>query len=149
MAHAVRDTAKQLRPGRDADDGLHLTDEVLSLSEAEAVENYLDGLNVQRLRRVLWVLAVVFVVYAMSLYAQSLLLVGAVANAVVIVDLLLLRSMDHAVRRHAVRQAVAAVLIGHLVALSLIHLAQADALQLWFIVLAMVAIFSNSGMSSA
>jgi sigma-B regulation protein RsbU (phosphoserine phosphatase) len=139
MAHAVRDTAKQPPQGRDADDGLHLTDEVLSLSEAEAVENYLDALNVQRLRRVLWVLAAVFVVYAMSLYAQALLLVGAVANAVVIVDLLLLRSLDHAVRRHAVRQAVAAVLIGHLVALSLIHLTEADALQLWFIVLAMVA----------
>ena len=105
-----------------------------------AVERFLDAFNARRLRGVTWALAVAMAVYAMILYAEGSPFFGLLANAVVVADLLAIRGLHGIIRRGSIRPAAAAVLVGHLAVVAIIHWRAPDAVQMWFLMLLVVAL---------
>ena len=113
----------------------HLSDETLELGEEVAVERFLDAFNTRRLRVVTWALAVVMAVYSMILVAEHWWIFGALATAAVVADLLVVRGLHRIVAAGNVRPAIVAVLVGHMVLVSIIHWRAPDAVQTWYLML--------------
>jgi len=109
-----------------------MSDDELLVGEQTALNTFFDVANARRLS--LTVIGLIFVsaIYAIVMFASGSLTRGVLAGLVVIADLLFLRY------RHApgivrnLRQAVAAVLIGHLVFFQLFHGSADGGIGFWF-----------------
>ncbi len=117
-----------------------MADQLLELSEAEAVHRTMDAVNSRRLRQVLWGLVAVMGVYGIVAAAEGSLWRSGLAVAILGIDLLLLRYRRAGAIERNLRQTVAAVLIGHLVVLQLFHGDSSSAVVTWFVLIPMVTI---------
>lgn len=115
------------------------SDDELLLTEQEAVARFLDDENARRLRFQLWALGVVAAVYALVQGLEGHTVRAIAAVAIVGADVLLTRVVERVLRARVLRQTVAAVLIGHLLALQLFHGPDSEGLGVWFVVFALLA----------
>lgn len=118
---------------------LEVSDALLLLGERAAVQHYFDEVNVRRLRFLLWTLVVAMGGYALAGLAEGRPLRAAVALAIVLADLLLLRGRRSAFMTTSVRQAAAVVLLGHFFVLQLFHFDSTGGIVLWFLVFPLLA----------
>lgn len=119
---------------------LEVPDELLLMGEQDAVDRHFDLLDLRRLTTLVWVLMAVLAVYALVGFASGRVITGGVAGALVVADLVLLRGLRRGTVALAVRPLVAAVLVGHMLALQAFHpIGNSDGLGLWFVVLPLLA----------
>jgi len=119
---------------------VEVSDDMLLLGEQEAVHAFFDETNLRKLGLTLWCFTAVAAVYALVFFLTGATWLGAVAGALVVGDLLLLRSRRAAAVSANIRQVCAGVLIGHYLALQLFHLGlDVDAVGVWFLVLVVLA----------
>lgn len=134
--------ADEVKPGagRWLDHADEVGDELLLLEESEAVESFFDEINRRRLRTLLWLSAATAAIYAVAHAATQRPWLAVAAGVAVLADLLLLRFRSAAPVGGRVRAVVAAVLVGHLILLNLLHpTVDADGPTVWFVLLLFVA----------
>ena len=117
-----------------------LADDLLELSETEAVQRSFDVVNSRRLRLLLWGFVVVVAIYGIVSFSTGSVWRGLLASVMLLVDLLLLRFRQSPAFERNIRQTVAAVLLGHLILLQLFHGDSSSAVVTWFIVVPLAAI---------
>ncbi len=120
-------------------DEASVTDDELMVGEQTALNTFFDVANARRLGLTLWALAITMAIYAVVSFASGSMTRGAIAGLVVIADLILLRHRYRPVISRNLRQTVAVVLIGHLVALQLFHGDSTGAIGFWFFVFPLIA----------
>jgi hypothetical protein len=117
-----------------------VTDDMLLLGEAEAVETFFDEINRRRLRAQLWVLAVAGSLYALVYAAERSPWLSGLGGVVALGNLLMLRYREAPAVVRRIRVVVAAVLVAHLVLFNLLHpTLETSGPGVWFIVLALAA----------
>jgi hypothetical protein len=112
----------------------HLPDEVLLLSEARAVQLYLDEYNSRRLVQALLVFLAVMVTYATVFAFSGSPIRALVAAGSIVVDAVLLWAVQRRQITGDIRQIAAMVLVGHQVVLQVFHPDGSNASAWFFIV---------------
>ncbi len=134
-------------PSLEHDSGAGLVDGILLLNQRDAVRRFFDQINIRRMRRQTWLLGAVMAVYAiiyivvfMAYFAKGLLGFGLLAVGALVVDgLLALRAGQAGAIQRNIRQASAALLVGHMVVLTIFHHSNPIATGLWLLVLGLLA----------
>lgn len=109
-----------------------MSDDELLVGEQTALNTFFDVANARRLNLTVIGLACVSAVYAIVMFASGSMTRGAVAGSVVIADLLFMRHRRAPGISRNLRQAVAAVLIGHLVLFQIFHGSAEGGIGFWF-----------------
>lgn len=117
-----------------------MSDDELLVGERSALNTFFDIANGRRLGLTVIGLAVVSAIYAIVMFASGSMTRGVVAGLVVIGDLLFLRyRLSPGIARN-LRQAVAAVLLGHLVLFQLFHGSADGGIGFWFFAFPFLAV---------
>jgi cytochrome c-type biogenesis protein CcmE len=113
-------------------DETSMSDDELLVGEQTALNTFFDIANARRLSLTVVGLAFVSAIYAVVMFASDSMTRGVLAGLVVIADLLFLRYRHAPGIARNLRQAVAAVLIGHLVLFQLFHGSADGGIGFWF-----------------
>lgn len=124
----------------DLDESSAVQDNLLLLSEAEAVNEYLDEDNIRRTAQMLWFFAATFAIYSLVSFLQKEFVLGPVAAAGVAANVVVLRLRHRELVARNVRQVASAVLIAELLLLQVFHYPGVGALSFWFILLPLIAV---------
>lgn len=117
-----------------------MSDDELLVGEQTALNTFFDVANARRLSFTVVGLAIVSAIYAIVMFASGSMTRGVLAGLVVISDLLFLRYRHAPGISRNLRQAVAAVLIGHLVLFQFFHGSADGGIGFWFFVFPILAI---------
>ncbi len=113
-------------------DETSMSDDELLVGEKTALNTFFDVANARRLNLTVAFFACTSAIYTIAMFASGTMTRGAVAGLLVIADLLFLRNRHRRGIARNLRQAVAAVLIGHLVLLQLFHGSADGGIGFWF-----------------
>jgi len=116
-----------------------MSDDELLVGEQTALNTFFDVANARRLSVTVIGLAFVSAIYAIVMFASGSMTRGVVAGLVVIADLLFLRYRLAPVIARNLRQAAAAVLIGHLVLFQIFHGSADGGIGFWFFAFPLLA----------
>jgi serine phosphatase RsbU (regulator of sigma subunit) len=116
----------------------HLPDEVLLLSEARAVQLYLDEYNSRRVVQALLFLLAVVVTYATVFAFSGSPIRALVAAGAIVTDGVLIWAVQRQRITGDIRQIAAMVLVGHQVVLQVFHPDGSDA-GVWFVIVPLLA----------
>ena len=117
-----------------------MSDDELLVGEQTALNTFFDIANARRLSLTVIGLAVVSAIYAIVMFASGSMTRGVLAGLLVIADLLFLRyRLTPGIARN-LRQAVAAVLIGHVVLFQIFHGSADGGIGFWFFVFPILAV---------
>lgn len=117
-----------------------MSDDELLVGEQTALNTFFDIANARRLSLTVVGLAFVSAIYAVVMFASDSMTRGVLAGLVVIADLLFLRYRNAPGIARNLRQAVAAVLIGHLVLFQLFHGSADGGIGFWFFAFPILAV---------
>jgi hypothetical protein len=117
-----------------------MSDDELLVGEQTALNTFFDIANARRLSLTVVGLAFVSAIYAVVMFASDSMTRGVLAGLVVIADLLFLRYRHAPGIARNLRQAVAAVLIGHLVLFQLFHGSADGGIGFWFFAFPILAV---------
>ena len=117
-----------------------MSDDELLVGEQTALNTFFDVANARRLSLTVIGLTLVSAIYAIVMFASGSMTRGVIAGLVVVADLFFLRYRLTPVIARNLRQAVAAVLIGHLVLFQLFHGSADGGIGFWFFAFPILAV---------
>jgi len=116
-----------------------MSDDLLALSEREALNEYLDEINTRRLRQLMWLMMGVFLLYGIGWFSEGSIWRGLLGMVVMLVDLGLFLKRRHPLLARNVRQAGSILLVSHLMVLQALNLEGGLVLGFWFVLFALLA----------